>query len=63
MIPFIIVAAVIVGAMVVAFPVSKLIDYMDAKGIRESLILTTAVALALTYGAITATIIVAVVDD
>lgn len=61
MIPFIIVAAVIVGAMVVAFPVSKLIDYMDAKGIRESLILTTAVALALTYGAITATIIMAVV--
>ena len=60
MIPFIIVAAVIVGAMVVAFPVSKLIDYMDAKGIRESLILTTAVTLALTYGAIVATIIVAV---
>ena len=63
MIPFIIVAAVIVGAMVVALPVSKLTDYMDAKGIRESLILTTAVALALTHGAITATIIVAVVDD
>ena len=61
MIPLIIVAAVIVGAMVVAFPVSKLIDYMDAKGIRESLILTTAVALALAYGVIAATIIVAVV--
>ena len=61
MIPFIIVTAVIVGAMVVAFPVSKLIDYMDAKGVRESLILTTAVALALTYGAIVATIIVAVI--
>ena len=60
MIPFIIVTAVIVGAMVVALPISKLIDYMDTKGVRESLILTTAVTLALTYGAITATIIVAV---
>ena len=60
MIPLIIVASVIVGAMVVAFPVSKLIDHMDAKGIRESLVLNTAVALALTYGAIVATIIVAV---
>ena len=61
MIPFIIVAGVIVGAVVVALPVSKLIDYMDAKGVRESLVLTAAVVLALTYVAIVATIIVAVV--
>lgn len=60
MIPLIIVASVIVSAMIVAFPVSKLIDHMDAKGVRESLVLTTAVAIALAYGAIVATIIVAV---
>ena len=60
MIQFIIVTAAIVGAMAVALPISKLTDYMDTKGVRESLILTTAVTLALTYGAITATIIVAV---
>ena len=61
MIPLIIVASVIVGAAIVAFLVSKLIDHMDAKGVRESLLLTTAVAIALAYGVIAATTIVAVV--
>lgn len=60
MIPIIILASVIVSSVIVAFPVSKLIDHMDAKGVRESLLLTTAVAIALVYGAISATIIVAV---
>ena len=61
MLPLIIVASVIVGAVIVAFLVSKLIDHMDAKGVRESLLLTAAVAIALAYGVIAATTIVAVV--
>ena len=61
MIPLLVFLAILIGAVPVAFGIHKLTNYMDKRAVPDKWVITAAVATALAYGAIGATLIMAVI--
>ena len=61
MIPLLVSLAILIGAVPTALGIHKMTNYMDKRAVPDKWVITAAVATALTYGAIGATLIMAVI--
>ena len=61
MIPLLVSLAILIGTVPTAFGIHKMTNYMDKRAVPDKWVITAAVATALAYGAIGATLIMAVI--